>query len=307
MSKNMTNEDYFGKATKSSAMNAIINNPGLQHLAEGIFCNLNYEDLKICEEINDSTKRMLANPFFWLQKHIRSGLSKKNQDDWTEAIRLTNNTELERFVLSYLKMSTRNEKLTDLSCYINEHFITKNSERIIENMMKSFPNAPGQLKEPLLERTPIFEAALYGDNEIVQILAPLTDDPNAPDECGFTPIYSAAQEGHTEIVQILAPLTDDPNAPNIDGTTPMNRAALFGHTEIVRILASLADNPNTPDKWGKTPIHRATKRGFTEIVQILAPLADNPNAPPPDNSWETPIFLAACNGHEEIVKILSSF
>ena len=44
-----------------------------------------------------------------------------------------------------------------------------------------------------------------GHLEIVKILAPLTDNPNAPNECGQTPIYWATQYGHTEIVKILAP------------------------------------------------------------------------------------------------------
>ena len=36
------------------------------------------------------------------------------------------------------------------------------------------------------------------------------------------PIYEAACEGHTEIVKILAPLTDNPNATTINGKTPID-------------------------------------------------------------------------------------
>ena len=57
-------------------------------------------------------------------------------------------------------------------------------------------------------------AAHFGHTEIFKILAPLTDNPNAPDEGGRTPIYKAAMNGHTEIVKILAPLTENPNAPD---------------------------------------------------------------------------------------------
>ena len=42
--------------------------------------------------------------------------------------------------------------------------------------------------------------------EIVKILAPLTDNPNAPDDFGYTPSQWAASWGHTEIVKILTPL-----------------------------------------------------------------------------------------------------
>ena len=50
----------------------ILNNPGLQHLAENIFDNLKYEDLEICQGINQSSKQILDHqmkkPMFWLRK-----------------------------------------------------------------------------------------------------------------------------------------------------------------------------------------------------------------------------------------------
>ena len=75
----------------------------------------------------------------------------------------------------------------------------------------------------------------HEDIEIVQILAPLTDIPNAPDNYGWTPIHLAAQYGHTKIVKILAPLTDNPNAPTNNGRTPISVAK---NAEIVRFLQS---------------------------------------------------------------------
>ena len=53
-------------------MEKIINNPGLQHLAENIFLNLNSEDLKQCQLINQSASKILENPLFWMKKLIQS-------------------------------------------------------------------------------------------------------------------------------------------------------------------------------------------------------------------------------------------
>ena len=47
--------------------------------------------------------------------------------------------------------------------------------------------------------------ARHGHTEIVKNLAPLADNPNAPNNIGETPIYCAAKNGLTEIVTILAP------------------------------------------------------------------------------------------------------
>ena len=71
--------------------------------------------------------------------------------------------------------------------------------------------------------------------EIVKILSPLTDNPNAPDDFGRTPIYYAAKYGYIEIVKILAPLTDNPNAPNEDGKTP---SSVTKNSEIRSFLKS---------------------------------------------------------------------
>ena len=81
-----------------------------------------------------------------------------------------------------------------------------------------------------MEKTHIYWAACNGDIDIVKILAPLTDNPNAPDKYGNTPIHKAAQYGHTEIIKILGPLTDKPNSTNISGKTP----SVFAKNEEIR-------------------------------------------------------------------------
>ena len=58
---------------------------------------------------------------------------------------------------------------------------------------------------------------MYGN---CQNIGPIDRQSNAPDKTGNTPIHWAALYGHTEIVKILAPLVDNPNAPNDIGETP---------------------------------------------------------------------------------------
>ena len=73
-------------------------------------------------------------------------------------------------------------------------------------------------------------------------------------------------------------------------------------TEIVKILAPLTHNPNAPDRNGETPIHVAAINGHTEIVKILAPLTENPNLS--NKLGRTPFDIAK---NEEIRSILESF
>ena len=42
-------------------MEQFLSNPGLPHLAENVFWNLDVNDLKICAQINQTCKQMLQN------------------------------------------------------------------------------------------------------------------------------------------------------------------------------------------------------------------------------------------------------
>ena len=62
--------------------------------------------------------------------------------------------------------------------------------------------------------------------------------------------------GHEEIVRILAPLTDNPNAPNKDGKTP---SECTKNEEIRRILESYKSSKKRAKKSGKSSSQRAKR------------------------------------------------
>ena len=99
----------------SSKMEKIINNPGLQHLAEKIFWDLDIEHLKICEQINESSRQILDNAMFWIKKIV--GLSKKNREDWIKVIQTEKNSDKEKSISSYLKWHFKKGPMIDLPCY----------------------------------------------------------------------------------------------------------------------------------------------------------------------------------------------
>ena len=128
-------------------MESIINNPGLQHLAERIFLNLDTEHLNICRLINQSCKQILENPFFWLKKF--KNLSKENQKDWIKILKEVKNSEKIHAIISYLQWNLKKDALVDLPCFNN-------------------PDVQDDFRKK------IYTAANCGHTEIVKILAPLT-------------------------------------------------------------------------------------------------------------------------------------
>ena len=77
-----------------------------------------------CRDVNQSSQQIQDDSMFWLKKFIPRGLSKENQMDWTKAIQLTKDTDLESKILLYLK-KVFDEGVVDPPCYINEHILTK--------------------------------------------------------------------------------------------------------------------------------------------------------------------------------------
>ena len=299
-------------------MEKIISSTGLQHLVEKIFLDLDVEDLKISGQINQACKQILENPMFWLKK-FRS-LSKDNLNNWIQVVKLAKNTDKEKAIICYLQWNLKQEVL-DVPCYssptVQDDFREQITGRIASwyfcnvdlsdediEIVRILAPLTDNLNAPKYGngKTPIQMAARSGHTEIVRILAPLIDNPNAQDKYGCTPIHEAACMGHREIAKILIPLTDNPNVQDKNGMTPIYWAARKGHTEIVKILAPLTENPNVPDDFGNTPVHEAVCKGYTKIVKILAPLADNLNA---TNSYgRTAIEYARIYGHPEIVEFL---
>ena len=151
-------------------MEEIIKNPGLQHLAEKVFWNLVVEDLRNCAQINQSCQQILQNPMFCLSKFEH--LSKKNKEEWIQVIQSVENSDKGIAIISYLQWNLKKDAFVDLPCYISPG-VQEDFRKRIWKICKNF-------------------LVTDEDTEIAKILAPLTDNPNAPNKYGSTPIHGAA-------------------------------------------------------------------------------------------------------------------
>ena len=280
--------DANKKSKPSPIMDQIINTSGLQHIIEMVFLNLDYEDLQECQLLNKSCQEILENPIFWIKRW--RGLSKESKKNWTHAIQITRNTNLETNVISYIKKAIKIGHIVDVPCYIDENVVEKSNEFTLE-------------------------AALKENNlGIVQILAPMVDNPNRyyrKHKCfPLNPIVIAAKDGCTNIIKVLAPLIENPNQPiQCDCSThfvaPMHFAAYFGNEDALKVLATFTRNVNIVDKFGRTPLHIAAYFGWINLLKFLAPLMENPNVP--DDKGKTSTDYAKQRGHDEFVRILESY
>ena len=81
-------------------------------------------------------------------------------------------------------------------------------------------------------------AAQKGHLEVVKILAPFLENPNAnyDESHQLTPIFRAASRGHIEIIKFLAPLSDHLTYEAIKDARKI--AQLYGHHHVARYFSS---------------------------------------------------------------------
>ena len=77
---------------------------------------------------------------FWLKRFIQRGLSKKNQEDWIEAIQMTRDgrvpVNMEKYIVLYLKKYSQNVRVVDFDvpCYLNRQDFLKKAPELIKSL-----------------------------------------------------------------------------------------------------------------------------------------------------------------------------
>ena len=164
------------------------------------------------------------------------------------------------------------------------------------------------------ECTPLNDAVLYGDFEMVQLLLDFKADVNARNTRNETPIHrlsggsSSFNVPHSgpqmlaDIARLLVEHGADLNAQNINGGTPLHAAAKGKSVEVVRVLLEHGANVGAEDKQGRTPLHQAAEYRKVEVVRVL--LEHGANVGAEDKQGRTPLHQAAEFGWVEVVRVL---
>ena len=155
-------------------------------------------------------------------------------------------------------------------------------------------------------------AALAGRHfEVAQILHRngSSVDPRCGD--GHSPLQRAAYVGNCELVQVLLDYGVDVNAQDKCGAGPLAHA-VYGHPRVVQLLLEHGADPNAQAERHtlyslETPLYRALEKenGKIDIVRLF--LEHGASVDVKNGAGETPLDVAAREGHYEIVKLLSEY
>jgi ankyrin repeat protein len=133
---------------------------------------------------------------------------------------------------------------------------------------------------------------------------------------GQTPLISAAVSGHADIVETLLKNGADMTVSDTKGRTPLMWAARKNYEEIVKLLIrdltvgnngwmllnSATSNGHT--RGAETPLSLAAWNGHANIVELL--IESGADHSVPDEGGWTPLHIAARQGDKQMVKFLLS-
>ena len=119
----------------------------------------------------------------------------------------------------------------------------------------------------------------------------MVEDKNPKDESGVTPLHEAAMHGNEDIVQIIIAVVDEKNPKDNNGSTPLDEADKNGHEEIFKILLDKVEENN---QVINEALLKAIYNNDFESCQMILDKAWNKN--PKDCHGSTPLHHAAIIG-----------
>ena len=315
-------------------------NPGLCHIGEEIFKNLDIQTKLDCRFVRRSWNEMFEKQALKIDLENLTKFNKclKNRAVWSLFLK-ESKTKIPTFVLnSYLQdlfnrmlineseeyenrtplqafASTGSSKIVNFILHMKTmSFEYQDKSRALNNAAKyGHVNVAKLLRNYSYDVLAVHTAAKHGQLEVLKVL--IGDGPYQMyiDKIHHSTIMAAAGSGNVEVLKYFEEILNEDLF--VEGLTKIGRLgqmilhnlAAKGNLQIFKYLCQKAPlmNPNQKYSDGCTPIHYASLYGHLEIVKFLACFTSDANAA--DKKGVTPIHCAAYNGHLEIVKYLALY
>jgi len=153
--------------------------------------------------------------------------------------------------------------------------------------------------------SPVFYAAFYGHDMIIDYLVNCGADVNEKNLTGVTPLAKAIESNRPDAlstVQCLLKHRADTNIADINGNTPLIKAVKSGSVEIVKALLSSQTDVNKLNNEKNTALHEAAFKGSKELVDLL--IAARADVRKQNISGKTAFHRAISGNHLGVAKSL---
>ncbi|XP_040012311.1 ankyrin repeat and death domain-containing protein 1B [Xiphias gladius] len=154
-------------------------------------------------------------------------------------------------------------------------------------------------------RTALHYAVAGKNKEAVQFLLQRRVKVDQKDKYGVAPIHLAAWFGSLEILKLLVQAGAEHKVENEEGQNIMHCAAINNHTEIVEYIINdlQMKELDKDDQSGHRAFALAAEHGCVEMLEMLMEPYKMATMKP-NKRGDTPLHLAARNGHLDAVQLL---
>ena len=153
--------------------------------------------------------------------------------------------------------------------------------------------------------SPVADAAMSGDLEVVRGLLRGGADVNAAQGDGLTALHWAALNDNVELAEMLLYAGGNVRAATrINAITPIFMASRNGSAAMLRTLIGAGADANAEMPTGTTPLMMASESGSTEAVAVLIEAGADLDATETQFGQTPLIFAAALNRHEVLEVLL---
>jgi serine/threonine-protein phosphatase 6 regulatory ankyrin repeat subunit B len=176
--------------------------------------------------------------------------------------------------------------------------------------------------------TPLYTAAENGHFEVIKLLLENGANPNAANGNGETPLLVAVKNADKTLVKLLIAAGANVNYVHSDGQIALSAAVSLAHETIAKLLIAEGAVIDQTDVSGRTTLHVAVQNGHLEMARLLLQedskeavrkffgsfrfmsdkfieftFADS-YVDQATVDGETSLYIAAKNGHIEMVQLL---
>ncbi len=114
------------------------------------------------------------------------------------------------------------------------------------------------------------------DLEMVEFLHDKGVALDDPDAVGRSPLHEAAGYGDTAIVAFLLTNGAKVDRKDVQGRTPLHSAVMGGSLKVTEMLLAAGADPNTADNFGDTPLIAVCTKGIDAIAKLLVEKGADP-------------------------------
>jgi uncharacterized protein len=154
-------------------------------------------------------------------------------------------------------------------------------------------------------RSPLADAAQFGDQPTVRKLIQAKSDVNAPQVDGATALHWAIYRDDAALVALLVRAGANVSAANREGMTPLAMASLYGDPAVIDGLLKAGADAKSLGPNGETMVMLAARNGNPAAIKVLIEAGGDVNAREPLRGT-TALMWAAEQKHSDAVKALLS-